>query len=295
MQRGALADGLRSMRPITDEPVPCVALTGPGAKAPCAKSAVRIWPSRRGSERHRARERSRAPGKGRPTGRCAAAPRAECRISTAIRRRTRRDDVDELRARRIAHLAHGLAAEAGKQKGVDGADAELPRARADAIGIDRVEQPFRLGGGEHRIERQTALARTISPCPARAGSRIASRCAGPARTAPASAARRSPVPDDAGFPLRAQADRSPTRRFPVSVAPTARRTLFQISSASCSTHPGFGVDPSATSPARTTPPARRPRGISLSWCPGRSPGSAARPFVLSSSAAATMPARLRPK
>ena len=68
------------------------------------------------------------------------------------------DDIEELSARGVAGLDHGLTAKARQKIGVDRPYADLAGFRARLSLREAVEQPAGLGCGEHRVERQSAAA-----------------------------------------------------------------------------------------------------------------------------------------
>ena len=70
----------------------------------------------------------------------------------------RPNHVKELRARGVAGLDDGFAAEARQQKRVNGADADFARFRPRLAVRQRVQKPARLRRGKHGVERQTTLA-----------------------------------------------------------------------------------------------------------------------------------------
>ena len=212
------------------------------------------------------------------------------------------DDIEKLRARGVAGLDHRLAAEARQKERVDCSDADLARLGAGLTLREAVEQPARLGGGEHRIERQPALSSDRRRrARRRAARRSSPRSAGPATTGPASAPRRSDDPrstQDSRCVLRP----TETTRLAVagsSASATARRTLAQISFASCSTHPGSGV---ASDTGAWPRPTTSPRSSTTSAF-GRARALVDREdqrvrhlhCAFNSSAAATMPSRLEPE
>ena len=81
------------------------------------------------------------------------------------------------------------------------------RCRPGARGPDVIQQPVRLGGGEHRVERQAAPRRMVAPCPP--GSLSAQACGALILPGQHRRQRRAgaAVPDHAGFALRAEARR----------------------------------------------------------------------------------------
>ena len=82
-------------------------------------------------------------------------------------------------------------------------------------------------------------------------------------------ATRRGVPAEDGLALGGQGDADEVQRSP-SRSATAASTLDQISSASCSTHPGAGeATPTGAEPMATTRPAGRPAPPWCWSCPGR--------------------------
>ena len=152
---------LRSTRPMTEEPVPCVALTGPGAKAPWANraewelaiTAPTATPSGSGAS-------PRAAGNGpvdATTLRHGGKGHVEDR-QQAPRPSARFDHVEQLRARGVAGLDRPP-----RRRSATGETRRSCRCRSrpplrGPVPWEAIEQPAGLGGGEHRVERQAALA-----------------------------------------------------------------------------------------------------------------------------------------
>ncbi len=118
------------------------------------------------------------------------------------------DNVEKLRAGGVTGFDHRLAAEARQDERVDCPDAGLRRLGAGLPRWEAVEEPARLGGGEHGIERQPALSSNDAAVPGRAqgGADVLRPLVLPRQNGRQRFAAPT-VPDDAGFALRAQADR----------------------------------------------------------------------------------------
>ena len=63
------------------------------------------------------------------------------------------DDVEKLRARGVTGFDHRLATEARQDERVDCSDTGLRRLGAGLPRWEAIEEPARLGGGEHGVER----------------------------------------------------------------------------------------------------------------------------------------------
>ena len=127
----------------------------------------------------------------------------------------RADDVEKLGARGVPRFDHRLAAEARQEEGVDRADADFTRFGARLAARQPIQKPAGLGGGEHRVERQAALAADRAPvaggAQGRAGLLGALVLPGQNRR---QRLARSAVPDDAGLALSAEANRRHAPRRP---------------------------------------------------------------------------------
>ena len=170
------------------------------------------------------------------------------------------------------------------QPGVDGPDADVGERRA---GRQMVEQPAHLGRGEHRVDPQSGPAADQRRRPPGRGpvAAPARRCGRPASRSPGRAARRccgrQPTTDsrwvDSATADQVEVAGIADRQAP----PIAVSTLDQISSASCSTHPGRGcATPTGAEPTAThAAGAVDQHGLACWSCPGRWP----RPRVIADS------------
>ena len=294
----------RSSRPITEEPVPCVALTGPGSNAPWAKRAE--WESAMTAPTGTPSGSGARPA---PAGNgpvdetmLGIAARGMSKIDSSSSSQRAFDHVEQLRARSVAGLDDRLAAEARQDEGVDRADAELARSRRAPVptGDDRAA----IGPWRRRTSGSSGrplLRRMTAPWPASRSDRqtLSVRWSCHDRTGVrASPLRRSQMTQDSRWVLRP----TETTRFAVagsSASPTARRTLAQISFAVL-------LDPAGL--RRRQRDGRLPAADHLSAIVDHEALGRAGALIdrqdervrhldspFNSNAAATMPSRLRPK
>ena len=209
---------------------------------------------------------------------------------------SRRAHVEQLGARRVAGLDH-----VARRRACTAARSRPCRGRSPVRAPVRVvEQPARLGGGEHRVERQAADApRTVSSCVAQPRAVGAVRWSCQLSIGPSgSPVARSHSSSDSRCVLRptaaTRAASPPSRQ-----AATAARTLAQISFASCSTQPGRGACAGATGARAAGDDRAGRRRPARPWWP-TVPWSMARIVVRRAHggtlrAAAAMPSAVRPK
>ena len=240
-RRRRRATAPRSTRPITDDPVPCVALTGPGREGAVGEEGgMRVRHHRAdrnavGKRRQAARRRERPDGG--DDARHGGGRHVENRqqLFVPARRRRRRKAGCARRCRPRSPLRR-RSATGGRSRSCR---CRSPPPRRAACRAGRRSSSHRALAAENiGSSGRPLLRRMTAPCPAArtAAQTLSVRWSCHDRTGvSASPVRRSQMTQDSRWMLRP----TETTRLAVaasSASATARRTLAQISSASCS-HP----------------------------------------------------------